>query len=158
VARESAATWQQRLDQDGTVVIRSSQRAAMWILLGCAALILLGLSLVIGGGVVGIVVGLLMIGAGGFGLERIVRIVRSGQPRLVVTPERLAYGRQSVPWSEVYEVVRHTMTVRGDTSTYVWVLHGGRHRLRLPGTLRADMAELGGWLSEVHARRSREPS
>ena len=154
MARESAATWQQRLDREGTVVIRSRQHAAYWLLIGAVVVAVLGLTLALGGGIGGIVAGLLIAAAGGFGIQRAVRRVRAGTPHLVVTAERLEYAGRSVPWSTVNEVVRHTRTIRGDTTTHVWVLHGHHERLRLPTTLLADTWELGGWLSDIQARHS----
>jgi hypothetical protein len=152
VPRETANDWQKRLDHTGTVVIRSSRHTAVWILLGCVGLTLLGISLVIGGSLVEVAVGLVALVGGVFGLTRIFNTVVTGQPHLVVTTERLDFGRRSVPWTSVREVVRHTMTVRGTMSTYVWILHGNGSRLRLPDTLRADMSELGTWLRDVYSR------
>jgi hypothetical protein len=154
VTKETAADWQKSLDHTGTVVIRSNRHTAVWILVGCVGLTLLGISLAIGGSLLEIAVGLVALVGGLIGLIRVGSTVISGQPHLVVTAERLDFGRHSVPWSSVREVVRHTMTVRGTMSTYVWILHGDRSRLRLPDTLHADMAELGAWLRGVYSRRS----
>jgi hypothetical protein len=159
VVKESAYDWQKALDDTGTVVIRSRRHTAVWTLLGCVAAMAIGVALMFAGGIAGIVVGLVMIiGAAGFGRARVQGAVLAGEPHLVVTPDRVAYGRHSVPWSAVREVVRHTMTVRGSIDTYIWILHGDRQRLRLPETLQADMDELERWLRDVHARRGRAPS
>jgi hypothetical protein len=152
VPKETAEDWQKRLDHSGTVVIRSNRHTAVWILLGCVGLTLLGISLAVGGSLLEIAVGLVALVGGLFGLTRVGSTVDTGQPHLVVTAERLDFGRHSVSWSSVSEVVRHTMTVRGTMSTYVWILHGERNRLRLPDTLHADMSELGTWLRGVYSR------
>lgn len=156
MVKESAADWQRALDDSGTVVIRSRRQTAVWTLLACIAVMVIGLAVTFSGGLAGIVVGLvIIIGAAGFARARVQGAVLSGEPHLVVTPDRVSYGRHSVPWSSVREVVRHTMTVRGTIDTYVWILHGDRGRLRLPATLQADLSELELWLRDVHARRGR---
>lgn len=152
MVKETATTWQQRLDQDGRVVIKSRQQSAAWMVIGCVAVMVVGLALLASGGVGGIVAGLVLLGVGGLGLYRAATSIRTGKPHLVVTTEHLEYGGRSVPWSTVSEVVRHTRTVRGDTTTYVWVLSSHRERLRLPTTLVADAWELGGWLDTVRDR------
>jgi hypothetical protein len=156
VVKESAQDWQRTLDDTGTVVIRSRRQNAMWTVVWCVAVLALGISLMFSDGIVGIAVGLLVIIAVVmYGRARVQGPVLSGEPHLVVTPDQVSYGRQSVPWSTVREVVRHTMTVRGNVDTYVWILHGDRGRLRLPATLQADLSELELWLRDVHARRGR---
>jgi type IV secretory pathway TrbF-like protein len=152
VSQETAVDWQKRLDRTGTVVIRSNRHTAVWIMLGCVGLMVLGISLAIGGSWLERTVGVVPLVGGLIGLARIGNTVITGQPHLVVTAERLDYGRHSVSWSSVREVVRHTVTVRGTISTYVWILHGNRDRLRLPDTLHADMDELGTWLRGVYSR------
>jgi hypothetical protein len=152
VSQETAKDWQERLDRTGTVVIRSNRHTAVWILLGCVGLTFLGISLTIGGSWLEVAVGVVALVGGLIGLARIGNTVVTGQPHLVVTAERLEFGRHSVSWSSVREVVRHTMTVRGTISTYVWILHGNRDRLRLPDTLHADMNELSTWLRGVYSR------
>ena len=154
MVREGTTDWQQRLDQEGTVVIKSRQRTAIWILLGSVIVAVIGLSLLASGSVAGIIIGLLLAGAGGFGLYRTATSIRKGEPHLIVTADRLEFRGRSIPWSSVREVVRHTRTIRGDTITYVWILLGPRERLRLPTTLAAEMWELGGWLNSVHSRHS----
>jgi hypothetical protein len=159
VSHETAADWQKRLDHTGTVVIRSNRHTAVWILFGCVGLTFLGISLAISGSLLELAVGVVALVGGLIGLARIGKTVITGQPHLVVTAERLDFGRHSVSWSSVREVVRHTMTVRGTISTSVWILHGGRDRLRLPDTLHADMDELGTWLRAVYSRhRDLSPS
>lgn len=152
MTKESATDWQQRLDRSGTVVIRSRRKSAAWTLVGCLALILLGIGLAATRSLIGIVVGCLPAAVGLFATPRAVRTLRAGKPHLVVTADHLEYAGQSVRWAEVREVVRHIMSVRGGYGAYVWILHGERARLRLPDSLQADLAELGGWLSSVHAR------
>ena len=152
MVKETATTWQQRLDRDGRVVIKSRQQTAAWILIGCVAVTVVGLALLAGGGIGGIVAGLVLLGAGLLGLYRTATSMRIGKPLLVVTTEHLEYGGRTVLWSAVTEVVRHTRTVRGDTTTYVWILSGRGDRLRLPTTLAADTWELGGWLHAVRDR------
>lgn len=152
MSQETAVDWQRRFDRTGTVVIRSSRHTAVWILLGCVGLTVLGISLVVGDSWLELSVGVVALAGGLVGLARIGNTVITGQPHLVVTAERLDFGRHSVSWSSVREVVRHTMTVRGTISTYVWIMHGNRDRLRLPDTLHADMGELGTWLRGVYSR------
>jgi hypothetical protein len=157
VVKETTTDWQQRLDQEGTVVIKSRQQTAMWILLGCVAVAVLGLALLASGSIGGAVAGVVLLGSSLYGLYRSALSIRKGEPQLLVTTDRLEYRGRSVPWTAVQEVVRHTRTMRGDTTTYVWILYGRRERLRLPTTLVADPWELGGWLGSVHSRYCEVP-
>jgi hypothetical protein len=154
VAQGSVDHWQKSLDEDGTVVIRSSRQNSTLALAGCVALVLLAFVLALTGSLVGIVAGLVIVVGVALWAPRIARTVFSGQPHLVVTAEDITYGRQSVRWSEVTEIVRHSMTIRGNIQTYVWLIHR-RDRLRLPQTLQADMTELELWLRSVQSRRGR---
>ncbi|HKE68871.1 MAG TPA: hypothetical protein VKB55_06435 [Nocardioidaceae bacterium] len=154
MAQGSVDHWQKSLDEDGSVVIRSSRQNSTLALAGCVALVLLAFVLALTGSLVGIVAGLVIVVGVALWAPRITRTVFSGQPHLVVTPEEVSYGRQSVRWSEVTEIVRHSMTIRGNIQTYVWLIHG-RDRLRLPQTLQADMTELELWLRSVQSRRGR---
>ena len=154
MAQGSVDHWQKSLDEDGTVVIRSSRQNSTLALAGCVALVLLAFVLALTGSLVGIVAGLVIVVGVALWVPRIARTVFSGQPHLVVTAEDVTYGRQSVRWSEVTEIVRHSMTIRGNIQTYVWLIHG-RDRLRLPQTLQADMMELELWLRSVQSRRGR---
>jgi hypothetical protein len=114
--------------------------------------VILALVIAISGGAAGIVIGVVIIIGVALWAPRIARTVISGQPHLVVTPEDVTYGQRSVRWTAVTEIVRHSMTVRGNIQTYVWLIHG-RDRLRLPQSLQADMTELELWLRHVHSRR-----
>lgn len=154
MAQGSVDHWQKSLDEDGTVVIRSSRQNSTLALAGCVALVLLAFVIAVTGSLVGLVIGVVIVVGVALWAPRIGRTVFSGQPHLVVTAEEVTYGRQSVRWSEVTEIVRHTMTIRGNIQTYVWLIHG-RDRLRLPQTLQADMTELELWLRSVQARRGR---
>lgn len=154
MAQGSVDHWQKSLDEDGTVVIRSSRQNSTLALAGCVALVLLAFVIALTGSLVGLVIGVLIVIGVALWAPRIGRTVFSGQPHLVVTAEDVTYGRQSVRWSEVTEIVRHSMTIRGNIQTYVWLIHG-RDRLRLPQTLQADMTELELWLRSVQARRGR---
>jgi hypothetical protein len=152
VAKGSVDHWQRNLDEDGTVVITSSRQTPALVLAGCIAVALLGLAIALSGSPAAIVVGVVIIASAAYWASRAVRTVASGQPHLVVTADDVTYGQQSVRWSAVTEIVRHSMTVRGNIQTYVWIIHG-RERLRLPQSLQADMAELELWLRSVHSRR-----
>lgn len=154
MAQGSVDHWQKSLDEDGTVVIRSSRQNSTLALAGCVALVLLAFVIALTGSLVGLVIGVLIVIGVALWAPRIGRTVFSGQPHLVVTAEDVTYGRQSVRWSEVTEIVRHSMTIRGNIQTYVWLIHG-RDRLRLPQTLQADLTELELWLRSVQARRGR---
>ena len=163
MAQGSVDHWQKSLDEDGTVVIRSSRQNSTLALAGCVALVLLAFVIALTGSLVGLVIGVLIVIGVALWAPRIGRTVFSGQPHLVVTAAQgiswsttrpVTYGRQSVRWSEVTEIVRHSMTIRGNIQTYVWLIHG-RDRLRLPQTLQADLTELELWLRSVQARRGR---
>lgn len=154
MAKGSVDHWQKSLDEDGTVVIGSSRQNATLALAGCVTLVILAFVIALTGSLVGLVIGVVIVIGVALWVPRIARTVFSGQPHLVVTAEDVTYGRQSVRWSEVTEIVRHSMTVRGDIQTYVWLIHG-RDRLRLPQTLQADMTELELWLRSVQSRRGR---
>jgi hypothetical protein len=144
--------WQSILDHDGSVVIRSRRQSSALALAVCLALVVLALLIAISGGVAGIVVGVVIIIGVASWAPRIARTVISGQPHLVVTAEDVTYGHQSVRWTAVTEIVRHSMTIRGNIQTYVWLIHG-RDRLRLPESLQADLTQLELWLRDVHSRR-----
>ena len=152
MATGSIDHWQSALDQDGSVVIRSRRQSATLALTICVALVILALVIAISGGVAGIVVGVVIIVGVALWAPRIARTVISGQPHLVVTAEDVTYGHQSVRWTAVTEVVRHSMTIRGNNQTYLWLIHG-RDRLRLPESLQADLTQLELWLRDVHSRR-----
>lgn len=154
MAQGSVDHWQKSLDEDGTVVIRSSRQNSTLALAGCVALVLLAFVIALTGSLVGLVIGVVIVIGVALSAPRIGRTAFSGQPHLVVTAEDVTYGRQSVRWSDVTEIVRHSMTIRGNIQTYVWLIHG-RDRLRLPQTLQADMTELELWLRSVQARRGR---
>ena len=153
MAKGSVDHWQKSLEETGSVVITSSRQTPAMALAGCIAVALLGLAIALSGSPAAIVVGLVIIAGAAYWASRAARTVASGQPHLVVTAEDVTYGQQSVRWSAVTEVVRHSMTVRGNIQTYVWIMHGGHERLRLPQSLQADMTELELWLRSVHARR-----
>ena len=55
MAQGSVDHWQKRLDEDGTVVIRSSRQSSTLALAGCVALVLLAFVLALTGSLVGIV-------------------------------------------------------------------------------------------------------
>jgi hypothetical protein len=152
VATGSIDHWQSTLDQDGSVVIRSRRQGAALALAACVALVILALVIAVGGGVAGVVIGVVIIIGVASWAPRIAGTVISGQPHLVVTADDVTYGHQSVRWTSVTEIVRHTMTVRGNIQTYVWLLHG-HDRLRLPQSLQADLTQLELWLRDVHSRR-----